>query len=404
MNSYLDLISKYSKVHKKQNRMTMICIIISVFLVTVIFSLANVAVNMEFSRLEMKHWISGLSEIFSSTTVQTMYWSALFLFILVFVAGVLMISNSMNTNIIQRTSFFGILRCIWMTKKQIRKYVKFEALNRCKFAIPIWVVLWIIVTWWLWAILRFLVWEEFAEIQIFWISRIGIICGVLVWIITVLISSISSAKKTSKVSPIVALSWNINKSKHCIGIKSNIKIESILWINTAISQKKRLILMVWSFSLSIILFLTFSVLIQLVNYLLPQFSNESDIEIFSVDWWNNIQDSFVDEISNIDCVKNIYGRANYFDLSMKINENDTEWENVDLISYDDFDLDCLVKDKLLKRWSDISKIYGANSGVILVWNKNNQFDIGDEIVLWWNSEQLRVLLKLWLPISLKTDL
>lgn len=41
MKSYLDLIPISAKVHKKQNRMTLWCIILAVFLVTVIFSMAD---------------------------------------------------------------------------------------------------------------------------------------------------------------------------------------------------------------------------------------------------------------------------------------------------------------------------------------------------------------------------
>ena len=41
MKSYLSLIPISAKVRKRQNRMTMLCIIISVLLVTMIFSMAD---------------------------------------------------------------------------------------------------------------------------------------------------------------------------------------------------------------------------------------------------------------------------------------------------------------------------------------------------------------------------
>ena len=41
MKSYLDLIPISAKNHKKQGRMTLFCIILSVFLVTVIFGMAE---------------------------------------------------------------------------------------------------------------------------------------------------------------------------------------------------------------------------------------------------------------------------------------------------------------------------------------------------------------------------
>ena len=47
MKSYLSLIPISAKVRKRQNRMTMLCIIISVLLVTMIFSMADMAIRME---------------------------------------------------------------------------------------------------------------------------------------------------------------------------------------------------------------------------------------------------------------------------------------------------------------------------------------------------------------------
>ena len=43
MKSYLSLIPISAKVRKRQNRMTVLCIIISVFLVTAIFSVADIS-------------------------------------------------------------------------------------------------------------------------------------------------------------------------------------------------------------------------------------------------------------------------------------------------------------------------------------------------------------------------
>ena len=47
------------------------------------------------------------------------YTVAIILFFLVLMAGVLMIASSMNTNVAQRTEFFGMVRCIGATPKQV---------------------------------------------------------------------------------------------------------------------------------------------------------------------------------------------------------------------------------------------------------------------------------------------
>ena len=60
MKSYLSLIPISAKVRKRQNRMTMLCIIISVLLVTMIFSMADMAIRMEKTRVT-KNMGTGIS-------------------------------------------------------------------------------------------------------------------------------------------------------------------------------------------------------------------------------------------------------------------------------------------------------------------------------------------------------
>ncbi len=57
-----------------------------------------------------------------------------------------------------------MMRCIGMSKQQIIRFVKLEALNWCKTAVPIGIILGIVVTWGLCAGLRFLVGGEFSDI------------------------------------------------------------------------------------------------------------------------------------------------------------------------------------------------------------------------------------------------
>ena len=75
-----------------------------------------------------------------------------------------------------------MMRCIGMSKQQIIRFVRLEALNWCKTAIPIGLGMGIITTWGLCAILRFIVGEEFSQIPLFGISAPGILCGILVGI------------------------------------------------------------------------------------------------------------------------------------------------------------------------------------------------------------------------------
>ena len=49
MRSYLSLISISTKVRKKQSRMTVLCIVIAVFLVTIVFSMTDMLMRAELS-------------------------------------------------------------------------------------------------------------------------------------------------------------------------------------------------------------------------------------------------------------------------------------------------------------------------------------------------------------------
>lgn len=117
--------------------MTLLCIIFAVFLVTAVFRMADMGVKMEQTRLLDKHASLTFQDLISNTMTQTLFLAAFVLFLLVLVAGVLMISSSINSNVAQRTKFFGMMRCIGMSKEQIIRFVRLEALNWCKTAVPI---------------------------------------------------------------------------------------------------------------------------------------------------------------------------------------------------------------------------------------------------------------------------
>ena len=395
MKSYLSLIPIFAKVHRRQNRMTLLCIIFAVFMVTAVFSMAEMGIRMEQARLESKHGELSIQDIIGSTMGQSLLSTAVVLFLLILTAGVLMISSSINSSVAQRIKFFGMMRCIGMSRQQIIRFVRLEALNWCKTAVPIGLALGIVVTWGLCVVLRFFVGEEFSDIPLLGISFIGIISGILVGIVTVLIAAGSPAKRASRVSPITAVSGNTDSDKtirHCADIRF-VKIETALGINHAVSAKKNLILMTGSFALSIILFLGFSVMIDFVNYLMPQSASTSDLDISSNDSTGSIPEGLVETLRGMDGIKEVYGRRSSFDVPAGLDGDTMLSSTSDLISYDDFDLKCLKKDGVLKRGSDLSKIYGNSSYVLATSDQNSSWEIGDTILVGDETLEIAGLLK-----------
>ena len=389
MKSYLSLIPISARMHRRQNRMTLSCIIFSVFLVTAIFTLADMGIRMERIRLLEKHEGLTMQDMAGTTMGQTLFPIAALLSVLILFAGVLMISGSINSNVAQRTRFFGMMRCIGMSKKQIILFVRLEALNWCRTAIPTGVVLGTAASWAACAGLRFLVREEFSQIPLFGVSPTGIASGSIMGVLTVLIAAGAPARRASRVSPVTAVSGNAYTSSpvHRAAGTRFLPIETSLGIHHAVSARKNLLLMTGSFALSIILFLSFSVLVDCVQYLMPQLSSTPDLHISADSGGNSVDGTLAENLRHIDGVGQVYGRRSAFGLPMRTAE-DASVQSCDLISFDEYDLDCLAKDGLLKRGSKISKVYGDSGCVLAVLSEDSLLEPGDKI--WIGEKELEI--------------
>lgn len=333
----------------------------------------------------------GLSD---NQYMQTFYGAAAVLFVLILAAGVLMISGSMNSNIAQRSQFFGMLRCIGASRKQVIRFVRLEAMNWCKTAIPIGIVLGTVVSWGLCAVLRYLVGGEVSDIQIFGVSPIGIVSGIVVGLLTVLLAAQAPAKRAAKVSPVAAVQGSAENTKNIRRAANTglVKIETALGAHHAAAEKKNLLLMTGSFALSIILFLSFSVLVELMGYLLPQKSYASDLEITSKDLSNSVDSALLDEISRLPGVKQTVGRMYVYDVPARFGREMTQ-SRVSIISYGEVQLGWLTKDKDLRKGSDIERVYGDSGYVLTIYDTEVPLETGDKIQIGTAELEIAGMLK-----------
>lgn len=456
MKSYLGLIPISAHVHRRQSRMTRICIILAVFLVTSIFSMAEMFTRAELESMRNKHgdWhiaLCGITEETAARIIENediafsewkdadredadegydfpqfyikfkserglkkkidgvkrrynlsdanvrentgvllmlgassngkadgLYPLAAACFVIILAAGVFMISSCMNSNVAQRTKFFGMLRCIGASRQQIVRFVRFEALNWCKTAIPIGCLSGVAVCQAACVLLKLLVKGEFADMPLFAVSMSGILCGAAVGVITVLFAAAAPARKAAAVPPVAAVSGNADKPKNITNSANTrlFKVEISLGVRHATEAKKNLFLMTGSFALTIALFMVFSGCFDLVHRLLPSESDFSpDLVIASAGNDNSLDKSLVGRIREIQGVSDVIGTMYAVAIPAKINGDAAV---VDLISYDEY----------MWRWAEksiingeMSKAYGDSGYAMTVFAQDSRLDVGDRIEL-----------------------
>lgn len=320
----------------------------------------------------------GLLGQSSDSFMGQVYISAAVLFVLVLFAGSMMITSSLNSNVAQRTEFFGLMRCVGATPKQVMRLVRKEALSWCRFAIPIGVLSGVVVIWILCFILRLLSPEYFGAMPGFSISAPSILAGIIVGLLTVLLAAQSPAKRASKVSPLAAVSGNANDLQPIRKAANTkwLKVDTSLGIHHAKSSRKNYILMVASFGLSIVLFLSFSVTITFMNHTLtPLYPWAPDVSIISSDNSCSVDRAFVDELKDNPVVDKVYGRMFAYDVPVTVNGTE---KTVVLISYDEQQF--VWASDYLQSGSLETVQNELNTG-LTVYDTQNMVQIGDAVTM-----------------------
>ena len=321
--------------------------------------------------------LSVQGQIAGETSVNQIYQVALMLSVVVMLTCVLMISSSLNSNITQRIEFFGMLRCLGATRKQIMRLVRYEGLYWCKTAIPIGIVCSIFVIWILSAIMRLISPQWFSYMPVLGISWISIVASSILGLITVFLAARSPAKRASKVSPLTAVSGNTGQmiSFRKAANTKWFKIETALGIHHAKARKRNYILMTGAFAICITLFLSFTTLVYFMkNAFIPP-AWTPDLSIASETNTCSIDKALLDKVNQNDAVKRAYGRMFAYDISM---EHDTKNYNANLISYEENQFEW-ASDSLIS--GSIDSVMQKENQVLLVKQENSDIQVGDNITL-----------------------
>lgn len=296
----------------------------------------RIALGLSEGQIAQNTILLGLMGQSEDPFIKKLYLTAAVLAVLVMAAGILMITGSLNSNIAQRTGFFGMLRCLGATPRQIMRFVRLEALNWCRSAIPAGLLLGTVVIWCLCALLRSLSQVYFGNMPVFRISVPGIAAGALLGIVTVLLAARAPAKKASRVSPLTAVSGNAQTAP-VSGRAADTRVffvETGLGVHHAAGSKRNYCLMTGSFAFLIILFLAFSASIDFMHHAItPLRPYTPDLSVVSPDNTCSVPKELTAELEKKPFVKRVYGRKFAYDVPVLL---DGREEKITLISYEKY--------------------------------------------------------------------
>ncbi len=261
------------------------------------------------------------------------------------------IKNSFDISITEKIKQYGMLKSIGATKKQIKKNVFYEATILGIIGIPLGIIVGLIASYVLILISNYFLRDSLAiglNLK-FSLSIISILIAIILGIITLYFSSLRSASRASKVSPIDSIRNSANIKINSKKIKSPKIINKIFGIGGEISyknlkrNKKKYRTTVISIIVSVFIFIALS---SFMNIAFDTVENELKISEYNINLYSTKVDNqetynkYVEttKLNNIEnytilretgfTYKNRKLNPEYVDfLNLKV-DNDTEYINI----------------------------------------------------------------------------
>ncbi|WP_440108580.1 ABC transporter permease [Paenibacillus sp. QZ-Y1] len=261
-----------------------------------------------------------LLKLYGKSTYEGVNHSLLYAFaaIIIIIMGCTsaVIYNTFHISVLERTSQFGMLRCIGATPSQIRKLVLKEATILSLIGIPVGLFTGTIFMKLLFYNISFLALGFLNDMQMVISLPILIIAGVL-GLLTVYLSAIGPARLAAKVSPLEAINGsgstkvdNVTSIRKSMLVKKLFGMEGQFASRNIRRNKKRFRITAFSMVVSMLLFIVFSGLAGFLGQ-----TSQSGIEYsYSVQYEGNskrIDDSVYSDIVKIDAVEHAYKLYNH---------------------------------------------------------------------------------------------
>ncbi len=241
------------------------------------------------------------------------------IFIIIF-TSVFCIRNSFAIATTEKIKMYGMLASVGTTKKQIRKNVILESLALGIIGIPLGIISGIFAIYILLQVVNAILGHSLLgnlDGLIFSVSAFPIIISSILGLVVIYFSSISSAKKASKVSPIESLRNSneikiTNKKLKTPKIISKLfKTGGVLAYKNLKRSKKKYRTTVISITVSIFIFITMNSFLTGAFGLANVYYTDYDynIELYNFEGKTDMG-NFIEKINNLDTVDEVYSKYN----------------------------------------------------------------------------------------------
>lgn len=361
MKHYLDLVPISAKIHKKQSRMSIFCIVLAVFLVTTIFGMADMFIRSQIlqAQQESGNWHIAIKNISNEEAAIIASRPDIEVFS---PYGVLNYRGDLGYTLGGKD--VAICGCdesyiteIWTD--QLEEGVFPQTSNEA------------------------LVTENAKQIM-------GVAIGDSIAVETPdgdkLNFTISGfMNNTASIMSGDSYGIILNTEDYCAIYTQLLKIDTALGIYHAKANRKNLFLMTSSFALSIILFLSFSVTVEFMQHTLtPLQPWTADLSIISPDNACAIDKALLDDLKENPVVDLAYGRKFAYEVPSVTNGIE---KKMDLISYEQYQFDW-AKDYLLE--GSLESVQTDLGTGLIVYNSQNTIQIGDTVSLNTNGQSKEI--------------
>lgn len=260
---------------------------------------------------QIEHSIKFIRPIQNDSLLSSLLTMGVLFALIIVISGYLLIYNVMYISIIKDTQFYGLLRTIGMTEKQVKRVVMLQTLFLSGIGILLGLILGCIASYWVVPIAVDMINQEglsslsWKDVRIFPMANI-IAC--LFSLLVVFIGARKPAKNASKISPVLAMkSGNENNySKKVRKTKRNGKLYKLAFSNI-FRNKKKVVIVFASLIFGMSLYLFAAAFFQSIDDdAFVQYSCPHDYMMISLDGNQfTFNEPFVERIQQVDKQINI---------------------------------------------------------------------------------------------------